>query len=39
MKNSLNDRLNEIVPKIAYYIGIIGFIALNIYEFITKPFI
>lgn len=38
MKKSLNDKLNEIVPPVAFYLGIIGYVAMWIYEFITKPF-
>lgn len=38
MKKNLNDKLNEIVPAIAYYGGIICGIALFGYEFVTKTF-
>ena len=38
MKKNLNDKLNEIVPAIAYYGSIIGSIVLFGYEFVTKTF-
>lgn len=38
MKKNLNGKLNEIVPAIAYFGGIIGFVIMFGYEFITKTF-
>ena len=38
MKKNLNDKLNEIVPAIAYFGSLIGGIVLFGYEFVTNTF-